>query len=150
VPERDALVLAVHRPAEIAPYLRESLFAGEANRRAFQALSGATSLHAAIDAADPDTADLLRELANSEPAGDLDGAVVALVRTAAERVVAGLDGAARAADREGDVERVRRIGRRVDEAQAALEELRAKDEAAGAEDAEPLLAWLSRRDEEDS
>jgi DNA primase len=149
-PEVRALTVAVHRPAEMAPHLHEVLFSGERARAAFRALCGSTSLHTAIDGSDPDTADLLLRLAVSEPEDDVDGAVVALVRAAAARAVADLGREARSADQEGgtDPARVREVAVQLDWLLAESERLVGLGDVARADDADALLAWLVRHDQE--
>jgi hypothetical protein len=134
----------------MAPYLHVSLFAGDSHRRALRALAGAENLHAAIDAAPEDTADLLRRLAVGEPEDSVDGAVVALVRAAAERAVRDLMREVRAAAEAGDSARVVDLDNQLTWVKAELDRLLAEDDAAGADDARPLLAWLADRSEEES
>jgi DNA primase len=149
-PEVRALTLAIQRPAEMAPYLDEVLFSAERTKDAFRALCSADDLHTAIDGADPETADLLRRLAVSEPEDDVDGAIVALVREAAARAVADLEREARSAARDGDAEpaRVREISSELDWLHPTAEQLNALDDAARAADTGALLAWLIRHDQE--
>jgi hypothetical protein len=56
-------------------------------RSAFAALSEATTLHAAIEAADPPTADLLQRLAVEDQQSDPDEVVIRLIERAAQRAV---------------------------------------------------------------
>jgi DNA primase len=73
-PERNALRLAIQQPEAIAPWLHESLFLDERNAAVFRALASSSTLHEAIERADPGAAELLQRLAvedtDSEP-GDV-------------------------------------------------------------------------------
>ncbi|HUR18817.1 MAG TPA: DNA primase [Acidimicrobiales bacterium] len=94
--EVEALLLAVHRPDEVADRLEEVLFADELNLSAFRALSRSQTLHEAIESADPAAAALLQRLAVEDPDVDADAVVARLVRRAGNRAVAALEAEARA------------------------------------------------------
>ena len=79
-PELEALRLAVHRPEAVADRLELVLFAHPLARACFEALSTATTLHDAIEAADPQAADLLQRLAVEDTDADADDVMVRLVR----------------------------------------------------------------------
>ena len=99
---RDGLALAIHAPATMAGRLDECLFSDAVQRHAYLALARATSLHEAIEGSDDDVADLLRQLAVSEPEADADPTIVQLVRAAATRALGGLEADARTAEAAGD------------------------------------------------
>ena len=99
---RDALSLAIHSPESMADRLDAVLFADPVQRRAFQALASAASLREAINSADDDAADLLRQLVVGEPASDPDQTVVALARAAGTTALLDAEAAARVADDEHD------------------------------------------------
>ena len=99
---RDALSLAIHAPESMADRLDEALFTDPVQRRAFRALAGAASFREAVESADEDAADLLRQLVVGEPASEPDQTIVALARTAATAALAEAEAAARVADSEAD------------------------------------------------
>jgi DNA primase len=142
---RAALALAVHRPGEMAPHLSEALFADDLQRAAYLALSTATSLHAAIDDAEPDVADLLRQLAVVEPEDEVDGVVVELARVAGERAIRDLEGEARVTEADGDAARLAIVVKDSDWLKATLMTLGELGEGSGAEVADRLVAWLTQR-----
>lgn len=154
--ERDALLLAVHEPATMAPWLDECLFADETHRVAFRVLAEATDLHEAIAAAPPAAAALVRQLAVEEPEAEPFGTVLQLVRAAAERALARLETEARALDAgdvEGPPEALAGLQRRLAWLKRQLEVLReAGVDGTGRggvrEATEALLAWLRRADGE--
>ncbi|MCU1491670.1 MAG: dnaG [Acidimicrobiaceae bacterium] len=96
-PGRDALLLAIHRPSEVAQLLDLACFIDPVQRAAFSALGEAAQLHEAIDAADPAAAELLARLAASGGAEDLDptGTVLQLVAAAGQAVLRELQSEAR-------------------------------------------------------
>jgi DNA primase len=142
---RAALALAVHRPGEMAPHLSEALFADDLQRATYRALSTATSLHAAIDDADPEVADLLRQLAVVEPEDEVDGVVVELARVAGERAIRDLEGEARVAQSDGDTARLATAVTESDWLKSTLMALGELGEGSGAEVADRLVAWLTQR-----
>jgi DNA primase len=95
-PEREALLLAVLRPGEVAHRLEDVLFVDDVNVAAYQALVGAATLHEAIEAATPEAAALLMRLAVEETTAEPDDVMALLVRAAAHRVIAELEAEARA------------------------------------------------------
>ena len=89
--EVDALRLAVHRPEEVADRLEEQLFTDPVHQAALRALLGASTLHEAIDAAEPEPAALLQRLAVEDATeDDVDVTTADLARAAAGREVARL------------------------------------------------------------
>lgn len=89
-PELEALLLAVHRPEEVARRLEACLFDHALARAAFAALCTAETLHDAIADADPQVAALLRRLAVETCDADTDDIMVRLVERAGARAVAEL------------------------------------------------------------
>lgn len=89
-PELEALLLAVHRPEEVAHRLEACLFDHALARAAFAALCTAETLHDAIADADPQVAALLRRLAVETCDADTDDIMVRLVERAGARAVAEL------------------------------------------------------------
>ncbi len=94
-PELEVLKVAVHRPHAVADRLHEVLFADEVHLSAFRALQAATSLREAIEAADPEAAELLQRLAVEETDADPDDVIVRLADEAAGRALAELQAAVR-------------------------------------------------------
>ena len=94
---RDGLMLAIHRPEEVAGWIDEILFRDAVQRRAFQALCNAEELLQAIDQAEPEAAELLRRLVVSDGAAEIDahGTLIELVRSAATPALRDLEGEAR-------------------------------------------------------
>jgi DNA primase len=147
---RDGLALAIHSPAAMAGRLDESLFADPLQRAAYLALAGATSLHEAIEGADEPVADLLRQLAVSEPEADADHTIVLLVRGAAIRALSDLEAEARTAQAAGDDSRLLTAGADIPRLKAELEVMQEPGvnqtppqpvvDAAGR-----LLGWLQSR-----
>ncbi|MGP8208080.1 MAG: DNA primase [Acidimicrobiales bacterium] len=89
-PEMEALRLAVHRPDQVAGRLHPVLFRSELARATFAELAGAMTLHAAIESAAPEVADLLSQLAVVDSKEDADDVVRRLVEQAAARALAEL------------------------------------------------------------
>ncbi|MCU4183933.1 DNA primase [Acidiferrimicrobium sp. IK] len=85
--ELEALRLAVHRPEELAGRLERVLFAHPLAVAAFDALAGASTLHEAIEWADPQTAGLLQRLAVEPPEEETDDVMVRLVERAGKRAL---------------------------------------------------------------
>lgn len=85
--EREALLLAVHRPEEVATRLEPCLFDHALARAAFSALCSAETLHEAIEDADPQVGALLRRLAVEDCDAETDDAMIRLVERAASRAV---------------------------------------------------------------
>ena len=106
VVEVDALRLAVHRPQEVADRLEEQLFTDPVHQASFRALVGASTLHEAIDAAEPEAAALLQRLAVEDASeDDVDVTTADLARAAAGREVARLASLKVSEDQLGEVAR---------------------------------------------
>ncbi len=86
-PETVVLRLAVHHPEVVADRLQGELFVHPSGRAAFDALASASTLADAIEAADPQTADLLARLAVEETDDDPDDVMVRLVEVAARNAL---------------------------------------------------------------
>ncbi len=155
---RDALLLALHRPGEVAHLLEDAAFVDEVQRAAFCALRDAASLPDAIARADPDAADLLTRLAHSDGADELDvaGTVVALVRHAGQAALAELLGEMRDAQRQArdsGQDPTAQLGALAEATTWLKGALVALAESASApvgataalSEAEALLAWLVQR-----
>ncbi|HVE46559.1 MAG TPA: DNA primase [Acidimicrobiales bacterium] len=136
--EVEALLLAIHRPEEVADRLEEVLFADELHLAAYRALARSRTLHEAIDSADPGAAALLQRLAVEEPDVDADAVVARLVRRAGDRAVAALDADARA-----QPERALELSATVGWLKVTLEELPGADATAR------LVPWLVNWGRED-
>jgi len=98
--EVEALKLAIHRPEAVAAKLDEVLFANPSARAGYSALASSSTLHQAIEMAEPGVAELLHRLAAEECEADPDDVVALLAQRAAERAVVALEAEAR---RAGDV-----------------------------------------------
>ena len=83
-PDLEALRLAVHRPDAVAGRLMPALFSHPLAQRAFATLSSAASVHEAVEAADPQTADLLQRVAVEESGADPDDVVIRMVERAVQ------------------------------------------------------------------
>jgi DNA primase len=146
-PELEALRLAVHRPEEVAERLQGELFAHPLARAAYDALAASTTLHDAINGADPQSAALLQRLAVEEidePSDDHDAlrytdeVIRRLIEVAGSRVVKRLQAEARqSTDPAAFVPVLGWLKLR-------LESLRSESSAAGAsrDDEQRLLAWI--------
>ncbi|HUE60288.1 MAG TPA: DNA primase, partial [Acidimicrobiales bacterium] len=86
-PELEALRLAVHRPEEVAARLEAILFEHPLARAAFDVLSEASTLHDAVEAADPQTADLLQRLAAEDAITSADDVMKRLAERAGQRAM---------------------------------------------------------------
>ncbi|MGH9304178.1 MAG: toprim domain-containing protein, partial [Acidimicrobiales bacterium] len=147
---RDALVLAIHDRSSMQGRLGAALFSDPVQRRAFAALDEASDLHSALEIADDEAADLLRQLAVGEPSADSDQTIVALARSAATASLRELEGRARQAeavsDKEGLSEAAAMIRWLKQELEAMAEpgvnDLPPRDVI---EAADRLVAWLSAR-----
>jgi DNA primase len=136
-PELEALRLAVHRPESVADRLEAALFADELHRSVFVTLVAAATLHEAIQAADPDAADLLQRLAVEDAEEDPDDVMIRLLERAGGRVLGDLQREARTAAAPED------YGAVIGWLKLALEELRNPHSR---EDAEArLVPWLVAR-----
>ncbi|HLI00250.1 MAG TPA: DNA primase, partial [Acidimicrobiales bacterium] len=85
--EHAALRLAVHHPDAVADRLCAPLFGHPVSRSAFGALAEAATLRDAVDAADPQAAELLSRLAVEEADDEPDDVMVRLVEMAARRAL---------------------------------------------------------------
>jgi DNA primase len=147
---RDALALAVHEPESVAGRLDECLFADQVQQAAFRSLLSATNLHEAIETSDDDAADLLRQLAVTEPDADPTQTMIALTRAAARVALTEIEADARQAEATGDEERLTAAGAAITWLKMELEivlEPGTSDHAPPGviEAAERLVAWLSQR-----
>jgi DNA primase len=131
--ELEVLRAAVHRPEDVAERLHRALFEPGVGRRAYDVLSNAETLHDAIAAADPATADLIQRLAVEEFEGDPDVHVRALVGAAGRRALRRLEAGGRTAE--------------IAWVKPAIEELAETATAPGA--TARLVPWLVRLEEED-
>jgi DNA primase len=138
--ELEALRLAIHRPESVAERLEESLFAEELHRSAFRALASATTLHEAIESADPDTADLLARLAAGDSEVDADDVMIRLLERAGSRALDELHREARSSAAPQEYAAV------IGWLKLALEELRSPQSGRDAE--ARLVPWLLDRSEE--
>jgi DNA primase len=148
---RDALVLAIEEPAVMADRLHESLFADELQRQAYLALASSNSLHEAIEQASEDVADLLVQLAVTEPEALADQTIVALARTAARRALNDLNADARTAEADGDLDRLAAANSTTKWLQSELETMQEPGvnelpPPPVIEAADRLVAWLSGRE----
>ena len=148
---RDALVLAIQEPAVMAHRLHESLFSDDLQRRAYLCLAASASLHEAIARSSEDVADLLVQLAVSEPEALADQTIVALAHMAARRALKDLNADARAAEAAADLERLAFVNSTTKWLQSELETM----QEPGVNDVPPmpviaaadrLIAWLSGRE----
>lgn len=140
----EALRLAVHRPELVAHRLEPVLFADPRQRAVFEVLAEADSLPQALALADErgaDVADLLRRVVVEEPADDVDGVVVQLVRVAGHRALADLERQARL-----EPAAVARLAPEIALVKRCLEDM--EDRRLGVGSAERLLAWLLGTDQE--
>jgi DNA primase len=83
-PELEALRLAVHRPGEMIARLDTTLFAHVVATNAFSLLREAQDVHAAIERADPQVADLLQMVAVEEAHAEPDDVMIRLVERAVQ------------------------------------------------------------------
>ncbi|HEX7132375.1 MAG TPA: DNA primase [Iamia sp.] len=147
-PELVALRLAVdaeHREVML-PLLHEVLFADDHHAMAFCALRDADGdLHRAIDAADPETAELIRRLAAEDETGDPVDVRRLLLRLQGQREVEMLRRQLRGATDEEAAELNPMLSWLLTRLQAV-----APDARPGREVEDQLLAWLSERAEERS
>jgi DNA primase len=96
-PELEALRLVVHRPMEVAERVHLDLFGSDLAREAFDQLASAMTLTDAIDAATPQVADLLAQLAVEDTVEDAEDVLRRLVEQAASRALEELRRDARSA-----------------------------------------------------
>lgn len=140
-PELEALRLAVHRPEEVPSHLEGVLFEHPIARSAFEALSGAATLHAAIDTADPQTADLLQRLAVEDSEAAAGDVMTRLVERAGQRALKELQAQMRQAEPSSQAD----FAPTVAWVKLALESLRPEDGTVmGVTEAqEGLVRWLA-------
>ena len=131
-PEVEALRLAVHRPEEVADLLHEVLFVDPVVLAGYRALCASTTLAQAIDAADEESATLLRRLAVEDADTSAADVLALLAREAGLRVLAEL----RKRGALSDAEVIAWL-------QRALEDLR--DPALGVETTGRLVRWIVDR-----
>ena len=86
-PEVEALRLAIQRRDEMLPLLADVLFVDDRNLAAYRALAEATSVHDAVERADPETAALLQRLAVEETDAEPADVAALLSRQAALRAL---------------------------------------------------------------
>ena len=153
---RDALVLCIHRPVEAAEWFRAELFTDPTQRAAFDALVSSTSLHEAIEGAEPDAAELLRRLtmADDVDAIELAGTLIELVRAAVTRAIRELEAETRrmeaASDAAGLKERVETTAWVKNELEQLRDPMLIPGQPSPAMDAVGrLLAWLCPPREEE-
>ena len=89
-PELEALRLAVHHPDRVAGRLSLELFSSELAQATFKELASAETLHAAMEDAAPQVADLLAQLAVVDSELDPDAVLRQLVEQSAVRALAEL------------------------------------------------------------
>jgi DNA primase len=143
-PEREALRLAVHRRAEVVDRLDRPLFAHALAGSTFELLRDTADVHAAIDLADPQTADLLQRLAVEDSETDPTAVVVQLVARAVQRELTELQAEMRQAPDEDHAAYAPTIAW----LKLALERMRADDvtqKASALEAERSLIDWLAER-----
>jgi DNA primase len=144
-PELEALRLAVHHPELVADRLELVLFAHPLARACFEALSAATTLYDAIEAADPQAADLLQRLAVEDSDAEVNDVMGRIVERAGHRALREVEAEMRQADpgdQAGFVPTVTSL-------KLTLETLRAENPAsrpAALEAERRLVGWLVARD----
>jgi DNA primase len=97
-PSLMVLLLAVHDPESVAHLLDEALFVDEVELAAYRALASASTLHEAIELADPDAAELLQRLAVEEVDVEPHDVLTLLVAEAAQRALHEIETSARTSD----------------------------------------------------
>jgi hypothetical protein len=145
-PELEALRLAVHRPEAVAERLELVLFGHPLAKASFEALLAATTLHAAIEAADPQAADLLQRLAVEDTDADTDDVMVRLVERAGQRALQDVQAEMRQAAPGEQVA----FAPTVSWLKLTLEALRAEEgggRPAALEAEQRLVGWLVARDQ---
>jgi hypothetical protein len=141
--ESEALVLLVLRPDEIGRWLHDGLFGDGRALVAFRALRTTGDVRAAIDAADPGAADLLRQVAVTDTDAEPDDVVDLLVRASTTRV---LDRYQDRVRRDPDGDAFATYAAVVSAAKLQLEAL--GDPGSREEARDQLLAWLLQESEE--
>ena len=97
-PSLMVLQLAVHQPESVAHLLDEVLFNDEVELGAYRALAAASTLHDAIDTADPEAAELLQRLAVEEVDVEPDDVLTLLIAEAVQRALHEVEADARLTD----------------------------------------------------
>jgi DNA primase len=148
-PELEALRLAVHRPEDVASVLEAVLFEHPIARSAFDVLSSSSTLHDAIEAADPQTADLLQRLAVEDSEADVADVMVRLVERAGRRALNDLQAQMRQAEPGAQAD----FAPTVAWLKLALESLRSQDGAVNPAEAtaaarDGLVRWLTAWEQE--
>jgi DNA primase len=145
-PELEALRLAVNHPEMVADRLELVLFAHPLARACFAALSDANTLHDAIEATDPQAADLLQRLAVEDSEAEVDDVMGRVVERAGYRALRALEADMRQAapaDQAAFVPTITWL-------KLSLETLRADDASirpAALEAERRLVGWLMARDD---
>ena len=124
LPELEALRVAVHHPEKVAGRLDVALFSSDLGRAAFGELASAMTLHAAIEGAPPEVADLLGQLAVVDSREDADDVLRRLVDRAATSALADLTREARSGAPAGGDADLSAISARTSLLRFTLEELR--------------------------
>ncbi len=139
-----ALGLAVHDPASVAALLHEVLFTDPVHLGAYRALAGATALHEAVAAAEPEAAELLQRLAVEEVSATADDVVSRLVAEVARQALDDLSAQLRASWSDEGAKAANEVLRRLGELGPDVE--------AGTRRAamEQLVAFVAERAEEGS
>ena len=137
-PELEALLLAVHRRDDVVGRLHPVLFSDERNAAVYEAVAAAASVHDAIAASDPGTADLLQRLAVEEVTADVDDVLSQLLRRGVARAVATLEADARVAP-----EQALAVSAAIGWLKVTVEDLPDPDAA------DRLVDWLVRWSEEE-
>ena len=146
-PELEALRLAVHRPEEVATRLEAILFEHPLARTAFDVLSDASTFHEAVEAADPQTADLLQRLAAEDAITSADDVMKRLAERAGQRAMRDLQAEMRQAPVSEHASYPATIGwLKLTLEEIRLEEASAQNSSVAAE--ERLIRWLVARDEQ--
>lgn len=140
-PELEVLRHVVHRWDGVEPWVRyPELFSTDLHARAFLALMAHPTVPEAIDAADPDVAELLTRLATEEAQADPFDAVVRLLTELARREIAALR--VQIAAQPDDLEPLR-LQHWLTQ---VIDQLRDPKSAGAA--ADQLVAWLGSKGEE--
>jgi DNA primase len=138
--EEEALLLAIHRPGEMAGLLHEALFADEVHAAAFRVLAESATLPQALDRAGPEVAALLQRLAVEETDAEPDDVVAAVAQRAAQRAIEEVRVQVRTAD---DVSESSAVIAWLKQTVDELRESGTRADAVG-----QLVPWLAARVEE--
>ncbi|HEX4862518.1 MAG TPA: DNA primase [Acidimicrobiales bacterium] len=146
-PELEALRLAVHRPEEVASRMETVLFDHPLARAAFDVLVDASTFHEAVEAADPQTADLLQRLAAEDATASADDVMTRLVERAGQRALRDLQSEMR----QGPLSEQGSYPATIAWLKLTLEEIRSEDPStrnSAVEAEERLIRWLVARNGE--